>query len=153
MDRYALEQYIIATEPNAKSRADSDRATIEIGPEKLVLMMHRLRNEKAFSFDLLLAHTAVDYIDQNRFELIYVLYSIEHGHYLMVCSSLHRETPVAPSVSVIWPGAHWQEREVFDLFGILYENHDDLRRLFLDDDWNGYPLRKDYKDNDMLELA
>jgi NADH-quinone oxidoreductase subunit C len=152
MDRQTLEQSVIVSEPAAQLRNASDRATVEIEPEKLISLMHRLREDKAFSFDLLLDHTAVDYVDQNRFELVYMLYSLEHGHHLIVCTSVSRETPVVPSVSRIWPGSHWQEREVFDLFGILYENHDDLRRLFLDDDWKGYPLRKDYKDDYMLEL-
>ncbi len=152
MDRQTLEQSVIVSEPAAQLRNASDRATVEIEPEKLISLMHRLREDKAFSFDLLLDHTAVDYVDQNRFELVYMLYSLEHGHHLIVCTIVSRETPVVPSVSRIWPGSHWQEREVFDLFGILYENHDDLRRLFLDDDWKGYPLRKDYKDDYMLEL-
>jgi NADH:ubiquinone oxidoreductase subunit C len=58
---------------------------------------------------------------------------------------------VVPTVSSIWPIAHWQEREVFDLFGVGYDGHPDLRRIFLEDDWLGHPLRKDYHDPDMLE--
>ncbi len=61
-----------------------------------------------------------------------------------------RGEPVAPTVSALWPIALWQEREAFDLMGVLYDDHPDLRRLFLEDDWVGYPLRKDYKDDYML---
>jgi NADH-quinone oxidoreductase subunit C len=70
----------------------------------------------------------------------------------MVSVSVPRANPVAPTVSTIWEIAQWQEREVYDLFGVRYEGHPDLRRLFLDDNWQGHPLRKDYQDDDMLEL-
>ena len=63
-----------------------------------------------------------------------------------------RDAPVAPTVSRSWPAAEWQEREAYDLMGILYDEHPDLRRLFLEDDWQGFPLRKDYRDPDMLEF-
>jgi NADH-quinone oxidoreductase subunit C len=152
MDRNIFEQSIISVLPAVRLRAGSDRAAIETEPGQLIAVMRRLREDKAFSFDLLLDHTAVDYADQNRFELVYTLYSLEHGHHLQVWLSVDRQKPVVPSISRIWPGAHWQEREVFDLFGILYEGHDDLRRLFLEDNWQGYPLRKDYKDDHMLEF-
>lgn len=153
MDRDALEQSIISTEPAARVRAHSDRASVEIAPQRLLDFMRRMRDDRAFAFDLLLDHTAVDQLETGCFELVYTLYSLEHGHYLAVFSSISRENPVVPSVSSIWQAAHWQEREVFDLFGIRYDDHDDLRRIFLEDSWQGHPLRKDYKDDDMLELS
>ena len=68
----------------------------------------------------------------------------------MISASVPRDNPVLPTVCGVWPIAQWQEREVYDLFGILYEGHPDLRRLFLEDDWVGFPLRKDYKDDHLL---
>jgi NADH:ubiquinone oxidoreductase subunit C len=62
-----------------------------------------------------------------------------------------RQNPIAPSVHLLWPIAEWQEREVYDLFGVKYAGHPDLRRLFLEDDWKGFPLLKDYKDDFTLE--
>jgi NADH:ubiquinone oxidoreductase subunit C len=68
-----------------------------------------------------------------------------------VVTSVARDNPLVPTVMDIWPIAEWQEREVYDLFGVLYDGHPDLRRLFLEDDWVGFPLRKDYEDDFMLE--
>jgi NADH-quinone oxidoreductase subunit C len=62
-----------------------------------------------------------------------------------------RDAAVVPSLASVWPIAEWQEREVYDLMGILYADHPDLRRLFLDDDWQGFPLRKDYEDDYILK--
>ena len=80
------------------------------------------------------------------------LHSTIHGHSLFVTVVVPRDDPTVPTVSDVWPTAHWQEREAYDLLGILYDDHPDLRRLFLEDDWQGFPLRKDYHDDDMLEL-
>ena len=114
--------------------------------------MERLRDEPAAAFDLLLDHTVIDWLERGLFELVYNLYSTRHGHYLMVSTLVPRDNPIAPTVSNVWPIAHWQEREVYDMFGVQYDGHTDLRRVFLDDDWQGFPLRKDYSDPDMLEL-
>ncbi|MBU1920404.1 NADH-quinone oxidoreductase subunit C, partial [bacterium] len=83
---------------------------------------------------------------------IYQLYSTKFHHYLMLSVKVDREHPVVPSVSSVWRIAQWHEREVYDLFGVLYDNHPDLRRLFLEDDWQGHPLRKDYRDDFMLTM-
>jgi len=150
MDRENLEKAVINLEPKACGCAKTDRAAVEVPVEKLIELMRRLKSDDKFAFNMLLDHTAVDRIAEGKFELVYNLYSIVHGHYLMISCSIDRNKPVVPTVSGIWPIAHWQEREVFDLFGVLYDGHTDLRRLFLEDDWNGFPLRKDYSDPDML---
>lgn len=118
----------------------------------LLALLQHVRDEPSLAFDMLLDHTAIDWIESGRFELAYNLYSTVHGHYLLVSTFISREKPVVPTASRIWPTAHWQEREVYDMFGVLYDEHPDLRRVFLDDDWKGFPLRKDYADPDMLEL-
>lgn len=142
----------MALEPAAAKREKADRPAVQVPPEKLAALALRLRDEPALAFDLLLDHTAIDWIAENRFELVYVLYSTVHGHYLMLTTSVPRETPVVPTLSAVWPIAHWQEREVYDLMGVQYDDHPDLRRLFLEDEWQGHPLRKDYKDDYMLGL-
>ena len=92
-------------------------------------------------------------IAENEFELLYRLYSLKTLAMLVVFTSIPRENPVIPTVSSVWRIAEWQEREVYDLFGILYDNHPDLRRVFLEDAWEGFPLRKDYQDDFMLTLV
>jgi len=102
-------------------------------------------------FDMLKSHTCVDWPEEEEFELITLLFSTTSLQHIWVSARVPRTNPVISTISHIWPIAEFQEREVYDLFGILYENHKDLRRLFLDDDWEGFPLRKDFKDDFMLE--
>lgn len=135
----------------AKPRDKSDRPSVEIPVTSLVAFLKALKTKSQFDFDMLCSHTAVDWLGQNEFELIYQLYSIQHQHYLLVSTRVPRNNPVAPTISGLWAIAEWQEREVYDLFGVLYDGHPDLRRLFLEDDWKGFPLRKDYQDDFMLE--
>jgi len=95
-------------------------------------------------FDYLVDLTALDYLgDEDRWCLVYHLFS--HSSKLLVrVKSRLGEGEVAPSVSSIWKSANWMEREVFDMFGIEFTGHPDLKRILLPDDWNGHPLRKDY---------
>ncbi len=139
-------------EPSAKAREKSDRPAVVAPVEKLLPLMERLRADERFSFDMLVDHTAIDWVAEGRFELVYQLFSTLPGHSLRVTTSVPRNNPVAPTVCGLWETAQWQEREVFDLFGVLYDNHPDLRRLFLEDDWQGHPLRKDYQDDSMIPL-
>lgn len=152
MDGQKLIETILAMESAAQPREKADRPAVQVPIERLLPLMQRLRDDAALAFDMLLDHTAIDWIDRGVFELVYNLYSTTHGHYLMVTTMVPREKPVAPTMSNLWLIAHWQEREAYDLMGIQYDEHPDLRRLFLEDDWQGFPLRKDYKDDHMLEL-
>ncbi len=95
-------------------------------------------------FDFLVDLTALDFLgDEDRWCLVYHLFS--HSSKLLVrVKSRLGEGEVAPSVSSIWKSANWMEREVFDMFGIEFTGHPDLKRILLPDDWNGHPLRKDY---------
>ncbi len=151
MDTQELEQLVMALEPQCRKRPSADRAAVIAPVPGLDSLMRKLRDEHLLSFDLLLDHTVIDHIQESRYELVYLLYSTRHGHHLMVTCNLDRARPVVPTVSEVWPIAHWQEREAFDLFGIEYDGHPDLRRVFLEDGWPGHPLRKDYVDPDMLE--
>ena len=117
--------------------------TFRLEPQHLAPACRKLRRA---GFDYLILVTAVDYPAENRFELNYVLSNFSDGRELCLATDISRELPVIATVSDIWTTADWHEREVFDLFGIRFEGHPDLRRILLDDSWEGYPLRKDYVD-------
>jgi len=125
---------------------------INISPRNLVKFMSLIKEDRDLSFDILCDHTAVDWIKIGAFDLIYNLYSTNHNYQVFVITTISRDNPIIETVSNIWRIAEWQEREVYDFFGIIYRGHPDLRRLFLEDDWVGFPLRKDYKDNFILEI-
>ncbi len=103
-----------------------------------------LRDDPRWNFDYLVDLTALDYLgDELRFCLVYHLYSYPDGPLIRVKSRLEAGE-VAPSVTPIWKTADWLEREVYDMFGIEFSGHPDLKRILLPEDWHGYPLRKDY---------
>lgn len=144
---------VIASFPNAKPyQRNSDCPSAQVPADHLLQLMEKLRGESEFAFDMLCSHTVVDRLAEGVFELVYHLYSTEKRKHLMVSTSVPRDNPLAPTVSSVWSIAEWQEREAYDLFGILYDNHPDLRRVFLEDDWKGFPLRKDYEDDFMLSM-
>ena len=140
-----------ALQPDAKVREQSDRLTLAGPAEALVALATQLRDNPDLHFDLLETHTAIDWIDEDRLELLYLLTSLRHGHHLTLSVSVDRDAPLVPTLCNVYPIAEWLEREAYDMFGILYDDHPDLRRLFLEDDWVGFPLRKDYEDDFMLE--
>ena len=89
--------------------------------------------------------TAVDrYPAEPRFEVVYHLHSVEHNRRVRLKCRVSGTGPVIDSVTSVWRSANWYEREVFDLFGIQFRNHPNLKRIMLPDDWEGHPLRKDY---------
>jgi len=152
MDTENLLALITSQYPSVQRRANADRLALVVEVKDLFAVMQTLRDRAELRFDLFVAHTAIDRIEENRFELVYVLSSTIHGHNIYVTSFIDRANPVAPSMITLWQTAEWQEREAYDLLGILYDNHPDLRRVFLEDDWIGFPLRKDYQDSYMLDL-
>jgi NADH-quinone oxidoreductase subunit C len=103
-----------------------------------------LRDEARFHFDYCSFVTAVDRPEQQHFEVVYHLYSMDLRHEVLLKVRVPRDTPRVPSVVDLWRGADWHEREAFDLFGIQFDGHPDLRRLMMTEDWTGHPLRKDY---------
>ena len=103
------------------------------------------RNEKTY-FDQLSCITAIDNGPEAKtMELVYNLYSIPFHHQLTLRVVISRDSPVVDSVCSIWRTANWHEREAYDMFGIHFSNHSDLRRILMPADWEGHPLRKDYK--------
>ena len=109
-----------------------------------------LKKTPTSRFDYLFCETAVDRKD--GFHMIYYLFSSVLHHSLMIRVVIaDKLNPIIPTVSDVWRAAEFYEREIFDLFGIRFEKHPNLKRIFLDDDWVGYPLRKDYKDSFTIE--
>ncbi len=109
---------------------------------KVCVLLHT--HEKTY-FDSLSCLTGLDNGEEkNSMEVIYNLYSIPYDLHLMLKVELPRESPEIDTVSDIWKTADWLERETYDLLGIQFNNHPDLRRILLPDDWEGHPLRKDY---------
>jgi len=116
--------------------------TLEIATAKIVSVCGFLKYDQKFV--RLSTVTAVDrYPSEPRFEVVYHLHSIERNERVRLKCRVRGEDPVIESVTSVWRGADWYEREVFDLFGIRFMNHPDLRRILLPDDWEGSPLRKD----------
>ncbi len=105
------------------------------------------RKLKEAGFDYCLFVTATDHPKENRFEMVYALTSYTDGREIGLVADVNRAEPAIDTVSDLWPTAEWHEREVFDLFGIRFNGHQDLRRILLDDSWAGHPLRKDYTDD------
>ena len=105
-------------------------------------LLQVLRDQERF--DYCVDITAVHYPDREKqFELVWILYSFPHNERIRV-KALYSETESVPSSVPIWPAANWLEREVFDMFGVRFEGHPDLKRILLPDGWKGHPLRKDY---------
>ncbi len=114
-----------------------------IDPAEILSVCRFLRDDERLAMDHLECLAGVDYKD--RVEVVYVVYSMKHRHrYTMKCR-MPREAPRLSTVESVWRVANWHEREAYDLIGVVFEGHSDLRRILLPDDWEGHPLRKDYK--------
>ncbi len=130
----------IATEDNTSP------AAIRIERADIKTVLQELYQNPATYFDMLSCITGVDNgPEANTMEVVYNLYSIPFNLQLMVKVELPRENPETDTVSDIWKTADWHEREAYDLFGIKFNGHPDLRRILLPADWEGHPLRKDYE--------
>lgn len=118
--------------------------TIVVPAARILEIARYLRESPEAAFDLCSDVTATDWPPRaERFDLVYCLYSIRHRHRLRVKARVADHQPIA-SVTPVWPSSNWLEREVFDMFGIEFTGHPDLRRILMPDDWQGYPQRKDY---------
>ena len=118
--------------------------SIEITVKENYNLFIFLRDNDKLYFDMLSSITGIDNGPEgNTMEVIYNLYSIPFDLHLMVKIKIAREYAMVPTVSNIWKTANWHEREIFDLLGIRFEGHPDLRRILLPNDWEGHPLRKD----------
>jgi NADH-quinone oxidoreductase subunit C len=124
---------------------DAVQPYISLSAEDLSAVCIYLKRTPGFYFDFLNCITCVDKGPQDgNLDLIYHLSSLPLEHSLILKVSLPRDGGIAPSVEALWKTADWHEREIFDLFGLRFRGHPDLRRILLPADWEGHPLRKDY---------
>jgi NADH-quinone oxidoreductase subunit C len=131
---------------------EQNELTIEVKIDDLLATLKTLKQHKAFQFKQLIDLCGVDYKDYGegawtkpRFALVYHFLSIEHNHRIRVRTFSKEENfPLFPSVIDLWPAANWYEREAFDLFGFMFTDHPDLRRILTDYGFVGYPFRKDF---------
>lgn len=122
---------------------DNNQTVVRVACERIVEAATILRD--AFGFQVAEDVTAVDYWQRRepRFDVVYHLFSYEHGDAITLRVAVD-EGEAVPSVTGVFPGANWYERELYDMFGIPFEGHPDLRRILMPYDWEGHPLRKDY---------
>ena len=128
-----------------EAELDWDGESLWIEPHRVRDVAHFLKNEPKLAFNYLNAVSAVDYIE--CFEVVYHLTSFEYNHSAVIKTRLYdREAPTVPSVVEVWPGADFQEREVWDLMGVAFEGHPNLKRIMLWEGFPGHPHRKDFED-------
>jgi NADH-quinone oxidoreductase subunit C len=122
---------------------ESSQESLVAKGDSLLSVAAFLKDTESLKFDYLNYITAVDYY--SYFEVVYQLTSLEHNHSVILKTRCYgRENPVVPSVIGLWQGADFQEREVYDLMGISFEGHPNMKRIFLWEGFQGHPLRKDY---------
>jgi len=117
---------------------------ISVESGAIVDVFRVLRDRNNLAFDSLSNLSGVDYKDAGYVEIVYHLYSYKHRHKLVVKVRTPREAAEVPSLERVWKAANWHEREVYDLLGVVFTGHPDLRRLLMPEDWPGHPLRKDF---------
>ncbi|MCX7858098.1 MAG: NADH-quinone oxidoreductase subunit C [Deltaproteobacteria bacterium] len=128
----------------AAIKEEKGERTILVKPEAHKELLRFLRYDEEMSYDMLIDLCGVDYLGENpRFEVVYLLRSMRDGDRLRVKVRLNGEDEIE-TVSDLWRAADWLERETYDMFGIRFRNHPDLRRILLSDDFSGHPLRKDF---------
>ncbi|UCE84854.1 MAG: NADH-quinone oxidoreductase subunit C [Deltaproteobacteria bacterium] len=125
------------------ARLGDATALVERG--QVAALLRFLRDDPDCGFDVLTDLTAVDYLGETpRFEVVYHLFSYTNRHRLRVKTRVPEEEPEVDTATGLWPSANWLEREVYDMYGIRFREHPDLRRLLLYEQFEGHPLRKDY---------
>jgi len=123
-----------------------DQVSVIVKKHKIIKICRYLHDDANLYFDYLADLCGADHLNKKepRFEVVYHLYSMRHRHRIRLKAQVPEDDPRIDTVTSIWAGANWHERECHDLFGIVFRGHPDLRRVLLPEDWEGYPLRKDY---------
>lgn len=151
MTNEEMKSAVTALFPTVTYDETGEFLNILISSTELRPVMSALRNNKEFDFDFLFCLTCIDW--KTHLTVVYHLLSKNHKHAVVVKAKIADVIkPDIETVCDIWQTANFHEREVFDLFGVKFLNHPDLRRILLDDDWDGYPLRKNYVDENMIAL-
>ncbi len=129
-----------------ESFEDFGELTLVVPREQIAAVCAHLKTAPGFEFDMLSDLTGVDRgpEEEPRFEVNYHLFSTKRFHRLRLKVLVEQESPRVPTVTSVWRTANWHERETFDMFGVIFEGHPDLRRILLPDDWQGHALRKDF---------
>lgn len=117
---------------------------VRVAPKQLLDVCHFLKTDPDLDFNFLRCLSAVDWLEDGELEVVYHLFSFRHRHEVTLKVRAPRLDPRVPSVVSVWRTANWQEREAYDLMGVIFEGHPDLRRIFLPEGWVGHPQRKDY---------
>ena len=139
-------EWIAEKHPEAKPEwiieaLPSEKAVL-LTPEHFKAVCNTLRTHELASFDQMHCVSGVD--RKTHLEVVYHLFAFSRNERLIIKQRVDREKPVTDTIADLWPAAEWHEREVYDLFGVYFHGHPDLRRILLPDDWEGHPLRKDY---------
>jgi NADH-quinone oxidoreductase subunit C len=126
---------------------DRGELTLHIAPARIAEVCQALRDDAGLRFELCSSVSAVDYLDDpqsRRLHTIYQLTSMTYRRVIRLETAVTAEDPHLPSVTSVYPTADWQEREAYDMFGVIYDGHPGLTRILMPDDWDGHPQRKDY---------
>jgi NADH-quinone oxidoreductase subunit C len=122
-----------------------DDLSVVIRKDDIARVAEYIKSDPELSFDLIIDACGVDmYRPEERFEVVYTIYSLKNKRYLRLKVRVGEETAVVPTVTGVWPGANWHERETWDMFGIKFAGHPDLRRMYLPEEFEYHPLRKDF---------
>jgi NADH-quinone oxidoreductase subunit C len=145
MDIEKLKEKVLTIVPEAEIEPNKQYLTVVVGVEKLHFLAKTLKDSEETQFDYLFCLSGVDFT--KHFIVVYHLTSTKFNHTIVLkAKTSDRENPAVDTVCDLWNTAEFHEREVFEMLGIKFNNHPDLRKLFLPDDWIGFPLRKDYVD-------
>ncbi len=145
MTNEQLKEKVIAIVPNAEVKENKQYLIVTVPQNKLYTLAKTFKESEDTAFDYLFCLSGMDWGDS--LGVVYHLESTKYHHCIVLkTKTTNRENPVLDTVCDLWKTAEFLEREVFDLFGINFKNHPDMRRIFLEENWQGYPLRKDYVD-------
>ena len=125
-------------------KADAIDPFVVVAAADIVEVCRFLRDDAELQFAVLSDLTALDWPKEENLQVVYHLFSYSENHQIVLKVDLPRDNPKVATMENVWKVANWFEREVYDLFGVIFEGHSDLRRIMLPEDWVGYPLRKDY---------
>jgi NADH-quinone oxidoreductase subunit C len=119
--------------------------TVVVPKEQIVSVCTMLRDDPELGYNFLSDLCGIDmYMPVNRFGVVYHLLSLPHKHRIRLKTFTQEDNPKVPTVTGVWPTANWHEREAYDMFGIIFEGHPDLRRMYMPEEFEHYPLRKDF---------
>jgi NADH-quinone oxidoreductase subunit C len=152
MDIEKLKERVLTLAPEAQLEDNRQFVSFVIPAEKIHSVVENLKNTDDTAMDYLFCQTGVDMVTD--LVVVYHLRSTQHGHEIVLkVKTADRENPAVDTISDLYKSADFYEREVYDMLGIKFNNHSDMRRIFLDENWKGYPLRKDYVDEiNIIEL-